>query len=454
LAAPGTAAPLIVPVESQVRELDAKLLLACVAAERGFPVLLGSRNWLHMGAAGLPRGVYLAKSLRQKSARMFSIFRDLGHEIVAWDEEGLVRCPDPQYLGRNLAPGTLQRTSMFLAWGADHERVLRMHPDAQGVETCATGNPRTDLLRPELRACFDAEVRELEQRYGPFLLLNTNFGRLNHFFHDLGDMRPHLDRDSDDFEATRARHRQALLDHFLEAVPFIADEFPDHQLVVRPHPSENHETWRRAAGGRANVVVVNEGSVIPWLMAARAMIHNGCTTSIEAFLLGRPIVTYRPVVCESFDDPLPVALSHAATDREGLAKALRAAVNGELEVGGAERRAELAHHVTGTEGRLVCDRIVDALEARGYAQGLPPAPPFGTRASAWLRCQKRAISKRISRVRPGHRNHRDYWRHRFPPVSVEVLQARVDRFAELLGRFEGIHVSPRSRNIFRIGGSS
>ena len=33
---------LILPVENQVRELDAKLLLACVAAEHGFASDLGS----------------------------------------------------------------------------------------------------------------------------------------------------------------------------------------------------------------------------------------------------------------------------------------------------------------------------------------------------------------------------------------------------------------------------
>ena len=36
-----SASTLIVPVETQVRELDAKLLLSCVAAERGFPVIMG-----------------------------------------------------------------------------------------------------------------------------------------------------------------------------------------------------------------------------------------------------------------------------------------------------------------------------------------------------------------------------------------------------------------------------
>jgi len=39
-----TTASLIIPVENQVRELDPKLLLACVAAQRGFAAVIGSRE--------------------------------------------------------------------------------------------------------------------------------------------------------------------------------------------------------------------------------------------------------------------------------------------------------------------------------------------------------------------------------------------------------------------------
>ncbi len=69
------ASTLIIPVENQVRELDAKLLLSCVAAERGFPVILGSRAFVHFEVASLPRGVYLAKSMRSLSNSMFRILR-------------------------------------------------------------------------------------------------------------------------------------------------------------------------------------------------------------------------------------------------------------------------------------------------------------------------------------------------------------------------------------------
>ena len=73
---------LIIPVENQVRELDAKILLSCVAAERGFPAVVGSRREIHLKATRMPKGVYYAKSFRPLSRRMFEVMRDLGHEIV------------------------------------------------------------------------------------------------------------------------------------------------------------------------------------------------------------------------------------------------------------------------------------------------------------------------------------------------------------------------------------
>jgi len=132
---------IIIPVESQVRELDAKILLACAAAERGFPVIIGSRAFIHFQVDSLPRGVYLAKSMRTLSIRMFAILRDLGHEIVGWDEEGLVRWPDEEYYRWRLSPVTLKKLSHLLAWGEDDARVLRGYPGYPGTSIHLTGNP-------------------------------------------------------------------------------------------------------------------------------------------------------------------------------------------------------------------------------------------------------------------------------------------------------------------------
>ena len=55
--------PVIIPSEIQSREFDAKLLLACILAERGFPCVVGSRNEIHMAITRLPRSIYVGKDV-------------------------------------------------------------------------------------------------------------------------------------------------------------------------------------------------------------------------------------------------------------------------------------------------------------------------------------------------------------------------------------------------------
>ncbi len=182
---------LIIPVESQVRELDAKLLLACCAVERGYRVMIGSRAYVHFAMARLPRGIYIAKSMRGMSDLMFRLIRDLGHEIVAWEEEALVHPPPSVFYTVRLSPGTMRYVSQLFAWGEENRQLLAGYPHLpQKLGMHLTGNPRGDLLRPELRAFFDAEVRALRQEFGAFLLINTNFTDVNPYLPELGIFVP------------------------------------------------------------------------------------------------------------------------------------------------------------------------------------------------------------------------------------------------------------------------
>ena len=69
---------ILLPSETQVREFDPKLLLACAVAERGIPCVIGSRIQMHSVIDRLPRGIYLAKDVRHSSARIFGIIERLG----------------------------------------------------------------------------------------------------------------------------------------------------------------------------------------------------------------------------------------------------------------------------------------------------------------------------------------------------------------------------------------
>ena len=72
---------LLIPVENQVRELDAKLLLACIAAKRGLPSIIGPKREVEARIANFPRSIYLAKSMLHGHSKFLKIARKLGHEI-------------------------------------------------------------------------------------------------------------------------------------------------------------------------------------------------------------------------------------------------------------------------------------------------------------------------------------------------------------------------------------
>jgi surface carbohydrate biosynthesis protein len=454
-------ATLILPVESQVRELDAKLMLACAAAERGFHVIIGSRAFVHYAIASLPRGIYLAKSMRSLSELMFGILRRLGHEIVAWDEEALVRFPRDDYYRRRLSPKALRRVSRLLAWGEDDAQLFRDFPDYPGTPIDVTGNPRIDLIRPDALHYFDDEVAEIRRRFGEFVMVNTNFGYVNSFASKLNLVREpktaggelELSENARDMQPDFARglaaHKQALFEHFRALVPKLAAALPRHNIVVRPHPSEDHGVWREAAGGFDNVHVVNQKSVIPWLIATSALVHNGCTTAVEATVLGKPAVAFRPAIAENFDCELPNSLSHEAFDPDELLAKLRAVLAGDLGLrDDSGQRARLERHIAALDGPLASDRIVDALCAAGYRDRRFPHPPLPQYLATRLLVGARTLSKRIKGLRPGHRNTRKFHDHRFPGTSVGDLDRRIQRFDKQLGRFGGLRVTQRSDHIF------
>ena len=154
------------------------------SVERGHPVVVGSRVAIHNRIHVLPRGLYLAKDIRSSSRRMFRIMDKLGFAIAAWDEEAIVVIDPATYHERRVDTENLNRIKAFLAWGAHDRELIESAPGYRGTPVYETGNPRIDLLTPRCRRLFEPEVAALRARFGAFILINSNFGRINHFLNN------------------------------------------------------------------------------------------------------------------------------------------------------------------------------------------------------------------------------------------------------------------------------
>ena len=458
---------LLIPVENQVRELDPKLLLACIAARRGFSSVIGSRLQLDFRIASFPRGIYLSKSMTVRSIKMFKILRKLGHEIVAWDEEALVHLPPEIYFSRRLSPRALGYLSHLFAWGEDNVDLWRRYPQLPAeVPIHISGNPRNDMLRPEMHGFFEDDVAKLRNTYGNFILINTNFNHINAFYPVQGLFLPVAKPGEIPQFGRAARgmtrefaegfrdHKLAIFEDFKGLIPSLERAFPDYTIVVRPHPTEKHEVYHEIAGQCERVRVINEGNVIPWLMAAKALIHNGCTTGVEAFVMRVPAISYRATVNDYYDYgfyQLPNRLSHQCFDFEELQATLRRVLGGELgDTDGNERNSLIDHYLAARSGSLACERIVDILEKMTAGRSRLPEPTLKSRVDGHFRATTRRLIKRFLSYLPDSHNRPEFHRHRYPGVSLAEVRERVLRIKKALGDSTELEVDQISEEIFQI----
>jgi len=431
-------ATLFMPVENQVRELDSKLLLACIAAKRGFSSVIGSRREMHIHISSFPRGIYLAKSLPVHRNIIFKIMRKLGHEIVAWDEEALVHPQAETYYRRRVCPLGLRYVSHLFAWGEDNAKLWRQYPELPiGMPIHVTGNPRGDLLRPKMCALFEKDAEELRKTYGDFILVNTNFNHINAFSPDLNLFRPAKKPGEEPSFGRAARgmsrdyaeglrdHKQDIFEEFQQLIPALEQAFPDYNIVVRPHPTEDPHIYHDIAAQCERVQVTNEGNVVPWLVATRALIHNSCTT----------------------------LLSHECFDFKELRVTLERILTGELGTAdGDERKALIDQYLTAQDGPLACERMVDVLEGMMEGRFELPRPSLSDRLAGWSMSTIRTLIKRAKERLPGSHNRPEFQRHRYPEVTLEEIRARLSRFQQVLGDSKELKVEQISQQFFEISG--
>jgi hypothetical protein len=108
---------------------------------------------------------------------------------------------------------------------------------------------------------------------------------------------------------------------FTVLIKEMATNLPNRTIVVRPHPSESMEFYRRAFATQKNVQVRREGNVLNWIRSAALVVHSGSTSGVEAVLAGRPVLNYLPGSYARLDTDIEVA-REAGVVACGLGEAL------------------------------------------------------------------------------------------------------------------------------------
>ncbi|WP_180271524.1 surface carbohydrate biosynthesis protein [Fredinandcohnia onubensis] len=290
------------PVETKVRELDAKLLLAYYAVKENFRVIIGEHTRVERASFVFPNGIFFSKGYPNRyRKRVLGNAKKYGHILVELDEEGLIINDTSNYLKDRMRHDLLTYVDQEYCWGKFQEEIItNSYP--QFREKChIVGNPRFDLLKEKFHSLYKDSADKIQENYGDFILINTRFPIYNHY---TGLRNTKLN--------PGIQYMKNLFESFLTMITELAEEFPAMNIVIRPHPGESFSTYKQQLSNYKNIHVIHEGNVINWLLASRVVIHNGCTTGIEAFLLRKPVIAYLPFTCDSYDVELPNKLSVVA----------------------------------------------------------------------------------------------------------------------------------------------
>ena len=360
---------LYLPIETQARELWGKGFLAARAVERGWIVVMGDKGATRGFMREHPPGIYVEISIPdKKSARLEEIHR-AGNRIVNLCEEGILYADGRDYCTRKMGSEAFRWTDRLLLPGERNASDIRHHLPECEAKTAITGNPRFDVLTPGLRCVYEAKAAAIRRRFGPFLLVNTAFGRANP--HRLGDdaaanmiARGALREGSGaDFIRRQMQFKRRQMRGLQDLLRELSETAAVNKIVLRPHPVENHDVWRRWAKG-TNIEVCYEGSAIEWILASEAVLHPGCTTGVEGLLLDRPVFSYVPEPESEFINQ-PDRVSQWVSNADELIAALER-VGGlgpdDLHEAFAAQRATLRFYLANVDPPLAADRILDELD--------------------------------------------------------------------------------------------
>lgn len=368
---------LIIPVEVQHREFLSRLLIAERAVERGYRVLFGRDTVIRRMAPFLPRGILLDKdlgSVRHGKARRFS---RLGYRFSVFDEEATGYYGSPErFLSVRLAGKALDHCHLYFCISETMREAAAAAYPGHAAKFAVSGLPRTDVWRPQMRDLYEKQTRAIREEIGPYLLFCSNFGTI---IHARGDafVEKQIRGQARQYDGITARHAEIAeegrrnLEAYLEMLPELAARNPDRSLVVRPHPSESVEFWERALGGVPNIRVIARGTASPWILASDCLVHHGCTTGIEAELMGKPQIMYAPHPDSHHETEIMRCFAPMVREREALYEGVAEMLAGKLlrnrDIGSME---EWFAHL---EGRLVSDHLLDGLDAIRFP-GKPLSP--------------------------------------------------------------------------------
>ena len=294
------------PIETEARELDAKLVLASKVVNKEVTCLVGQHNALNSLVDLFKNGgTYVGKNIfldgMKSTDEIYNSYKRNKFSILWYHEEGGIYSGDEEkwkiVLKELLDPRRLSSDDHMLCWGRFQKEFFDSFQT--DIPSTVVGGYRFDLRQEStLRRLLNKTSRVKQKDY---ILINTAFSNGNHYIPE----QVLYKEDQEQFRGDE-EYKFRLLDeysddvkkmgYFCEMLSHVMRNNPDKKFVLRPHPTESIEFYKNAFHEFDNIIISKEFSAVEWISGCSLLIQNGCTTSVEAHFLQKPVIDYYPFI--------------------------------------------------------------------------------------------------------------------------------------------------------------
>jgi surface carbohydrate biosynthesis protein len=292
------------PVEISAREIAAKVTLAEKLAMLGWKVCV-FRSDLFDRIGWPDRGIYIGKNVfRSETPCDLTFYHNMklsGVEIRFLDEEGgLYSGKDKSDWEKRLVarfdPSYFNEDDTVYLWGEWQKSVYENHNCK--ARLLVTGSPNYAAFHSKYLNNSESIHAKTTGNLKDYILINTRFALPNGILpisELVGETSSISKKISFEHIWKNIVEQGKLQWFFLDLVSQLSIRYPNKKFVIRPHPAEQKSVYKSLCANRDNVILGCNGDARSWIANASLLIHNGCSTAVQAKFAGKKIVSYAPL---------------------------------------------------------------------------------------------------------------------------------------------------------------
>jgi surface carbohydrate biosynthesis protein len=279
--------------EVKKRELISRLDIAVELLGLGINVVIGEQNFngeilrLSQGPA-----YFFGKCAQSQYIDFYQNLVNNQWALGSLDEEGLLPYNLKSFMETRFSHESNQYFDEIFFFGTKQQEYFQSYYSRNQGLYCY-GNPRIDAWTNHYYGIHDHLSNLIHQQVPSFVLFPLNYC----YYTSSPYKKMALNSRSNSKLKQMKERSEYLFDESCKLAESIAREI-GHNVVFRPHPGDSCDEiiqLMKKHGVTSSKVLCNDSyEVWPWIKNATILVHNCCTTSLEAGFSGTPVLSFTP----------------------------------------------------------------------------------------------------------------------------------------------------------------